>query len=346
MVITVAGYDSAVQNNPRAWLFGVLLSTAEYGVVATLFCACVFLLRKSSGDTRNNTHFFLLWYITMMFTLSTAGLLASIIKVTKVIFQHDGTAVHQAVMENTTTSCVILANWGADGFLLWRCAVFYHGVCPLLRWVILVLVSFLASISLAMGVICFLINSNTNILSGLDFDVIFVAFACSSAFINLVITGLIVGRIIYFRRSLAKTLGHNSSLSYTSVISMLVESASLVVIFVTAYVICALAPGLGNISIVPLESLTNIYVISPLIIIFRVGQGKSWQRGTAQLYLRDIETSQPRQAISALHFADSPSVISFQSGQSVRDHEHPPEMKTINIDENALGPLPNAMNIY
>lgn len=63
----------------------------------------------------------------------------------------------------------------------------------------------------------------------------FLAFAVISLFVNLLITALVVLRLLFFRKRLRATLGSCHGSAYTTVISMCIESAALVIVFSTAF---------------------------------------------------------------------------------------------------------------
>lgn len=95
------------------------------------------------------------------------------------------------------------------------------------------------------------------------------AFACTSLFVNVVITSLIVARLVYFIRRIKASLGSASISIYTNVIAMLVESAALTIVFGASYLILTLALPVQSFvlleslsAIVPMMSLTHIYVSS------------------------------------------------------------------------------------
>jgi len=143
------------------------------------------------------------------------------------------------------------------------------------------------------------------------------AVSCTSLFVNLVITSLIVARIMYFIKTIQATLDRSHWSKYRDVISMLMESAALITLFALAYVILTLAlpikgrkiPMESLSALVPMTSMTHIYVgfpssvsnghflrfgtqqvIAPCLIIYRVGQGEDWRtRSTTGTGVSDLE---------------------------------------------------------
>ena len=56
--------------------------------------------------------------------------------------------------------------------------------------------------------------------------------------LNIILTSLIVGKILWMRRSVTMGLGSQHSKQYTSVVAMLIESAALYSITGIVYIIC------------------------------------------------------------------------------------------------------------
>jgi len=187
--------------------------------------------------------------------------------------------------------CVTLTSWGADGFMLWRCAMLYQGISRP-RWLALLsLIVFLALMSFVAGVI---------FLSG-GIGIGFVTFISATIFLNLVTATLITVRILYYQRFIQKTVGLvGSSSPYTMVIVICLESSALIVVINVITLILAFGPffqlwGLSLISI-PMNLLVHIYVLSPLLIIYRVARGKTVT----------IKPSEGGPVVSALHFTSQP----------------------------------------
>ena len=66
---------------------------------------------------------------------------------------------------------------------------------------------------------------------------IFITFSSTTLFVNWVVTVLVVLRLLHFRRRVIMTLGDTYSKPYAGIISMCVESAALVIIFSTIFLV-------------------------------------------------------------------------------------------------------------
>jgi len=140
-----------------------------------------------------------------------------------------------------------------------------------------------------------------------------IILSCTSLFVNIVITSLIIGRIVYFIRAIRRSRGAFYSSQYKHIISMLVESAALIMFFTLAYVVLTYAmptesivsspgkeiPAATRLSIgglIAVMNLIHVYVrtaviivrvdadgvvnlmqvIANCLIIYRVAQGRAW----------------------------------------------------------------------
>ena len=72
-------------------------------------------------------------------------------------------------------------------------------------------------------------------------------FISLSAFVNIILTVLIVSRLVYHRRYIQNTLGVQHGSPYTNVITMCVESSALVVISNGLYTILHFVGGYGEV---------------------------------------------------------------------------------------------------
>jgi hypothetical protein len=98
--------------------------------------------------------------------------------------------------------------------------------------------------------------------------------------LNIILTLSIATKIWIARFRIQKLLGVNSSASgqYVSVASMLVESAALYAVWSIVFLICYVRnTPLQNILLPPLGQIQGI---APVLIVFRVAQGRAWSRNT------------------------------------------------------------------
>ncbi|KAF9000984.1 hypothetical protein BDQ17DRAFT_644938 [Cyathus striatus] len=117
------------------------------------------------------------------------------------------------------------------------------------------------------------------------------AFALSQ---NVLLTSLIVGRLLLFRYRIRKALGTQHGKEYVNVTTMLVESQALLGIGQLALLATILPlqvprfPGLETdstsnspSSVVMYQIVGQLQVLSPVLLIYRVMQGKTYDSKTA-----------------------------------------------------------------
>ncbi|TFK35715.1 hypothetical protein BDQ12DRAFT_611226 [Crucibulum laeve] len=114
--------------------------------------------------------------------------------------------------------------------------------------------------------------------------------------INVSITMMIVTRLFIHRRHLSRLLGSPNASPYTAIITILVESAALVVLCDIFFLISfALNSWTGNIGF---QIWIQIQTIGPLLIIFRVGQGSAWSTETGRVSTQTATINFTRETIT------------------------------------------------
>ncbi|KAJ7708216.1 hypothetical protein B0H17DRAFT_1273970 [Mycena rosella] len=104
------------------------------------------------------------------------------------------------------------------------------------------------------------------------------AYWSLSIALNILLTISIVIRIWFVRRQIRTLLGTQHSGQYISIAAMLIESAALYAVWSTVFLVSyARQSPLENI-LLPAQG--QIQVIAPLLILFRVAQGRAWSRNT------------------------------------------------------------------
>ena len=143
--------------------------------------------------------------------------------------------------------------------------------------------------------------------------------------INIIAAVLIAARVIYFQRYIKQTVGSDRNNQYTTVIIICIESSALIVLFSILFIVLFLTNSPA--SFIFIQSLVHInvrvhnlllscknresyvclkyWVISPLLIVYRVALGKA-------------VTCSPRRpedgrSISGMHFAPARNTSSVNS---------------------------------
>ncbi|TFK34579.1 hypothetical protein BDQ12DRAFT_669329 [Crucibulum laeve] len=268
--------DSVCKYYTVVALQGHILAGIAYGLVLALFLLCFHLItgRTRSPKTCSRQDIAILIYVSFMFFCATLGIASNALQIQEYI--RSGLCPQSALssLGKVGDVCFVLLGWGADGLLIWRCIVVYQGA-RIRRWVLPTIAGFMALISFA-----FLIFPS---------DMPLWIYTSISLLINIIVTTLIIGRLYTFRRRIVKALGPMHGTHYTNTLSIIIESAALVLIFMTFVV--ATAFGVSPLyEIMATEALIQVQAIAALWIIFRVAQGKAWGGNTSDEITRNMTT--------------------------------------------------------
>ncbi|KAF9000948.1 hypothetical protein BDQ17DRAFT_1542942 [Cyathus striatus] len=172
--------------------------------------------------------------------------------------------------------------WAVDVIMIWRFLVVYHDF-RLFKWIILGFSSLLLMGSIAFGMLQAIMTS----INPAIYLVVLEAFALSQ---NMLLTSLIVGRLLLFRYRTRKALGAQHGNEYINVTTMIVESQALLGIgqvVLLATILPLQSPTLANnnfknspSSVVMYRIVGQLQVLTPVLLIYRVMQGKTYDSKT------------------------------------------------------------------
>lgn len=94
--------------------------------------------------------------------------------------------------------------------------------------------------------------------------------------LNVLVTTMIVGRLYFIRRRTRAVLSNTHSRTYTSIASMLIESAALYTC--TALVFLVTYARASNVQNLVLPLLGQVQAVAPLLIMWRVARGQAISR--------------------------------------------------------------------
>ncbi|KDR70156.1 hypothetical protein GALMADRAFT_230150 [Galerina marginata CBS 339.88] len=243
-------------------MLGTFISAIAYGIVITLSFDCFRLLSRQVPAIQSKPmRRFMFVFISVMLLLSTLSVVQGITVASMSIF-HGFTLPG---LPSGAPFALPFTIWGADGFMLWRCAVLYQGVSRPSRLGLLFLMTFVAVAGLGTGIMLFLKTA-----SGRSPTLTVVSL---STFLNLAITSLISLRLIRHQKYLRDALGPAHGSPYKRLNAMIVESAALIIFFCVPYIFLVVFQRPER--VVFLILLPQICVISPLLIIYRVAKGRA-----------------------------------------------------------------------
>jgi len=216
-----------------------------------------------------------------------------------------------------TTASIILQLM-SDGLLIYRCLIVWRDRR------IIILPCFLWLATLAFGILELYVSGtpNANFFVGLAAHIA-VTYAATSIGLNVLVTCLICGRILFYARFAQKQLGQAIAETYFSIAAIIIESA-------LPYTLCGVAFlvsfGLNSeISILFLSFYIMFTCISPQMLILRVASGRAWDSKTAtrphssSMFFSSVApttTIATTSRFSAIHLDDVRKATSSQDEES------------------------------
>jgi len=177
-----------------------------------------------------------------------------------------------------------------DGLLLFRCYMVWD------RSKVIMILPLLAYIS---AVVCGILT----VVSAAALNFVLPYFGLTMG-LNMFLSLMICGKLLWARRSIVSALGKEHARLYTSVASMVIESAS-----INAIVSCiciGMLPSSASGLDIALGTQVNVMVICPMLILIRVARGRAYST----------------EAISTTHASTH---IGFRHGSSHQMHPRPPK---------------------
>ncbi|PPQ92068.1 hypothetical protein CVT25_007316 [Psilocybe cyanescens] len=314
----------------KSWLIGNLGGAVAYGITITLAWNCLILLGRSTQNISSCMRSIMRILIIFMCLIETA----SFILATGGVINWSKTSADPMDLVNSfnlgTTFLSIRIESGCSGDLvlrwiygtfmhslsfgwIWRCIMPYEEIARPGRIVVIVFVTLLTLTSLGVG-LCALVT-RPPVVQWSRYRIL-TLFEIIALVVNGSISTLIIARILYHQRYLRKIFGADHGPAYTRVLSILIESASLTLFLSLTHVILAASYGPAdaasspeNMVFVKLIPQTN--TIAPILIIFRVAQGRTWQNDPT----KSIAANEDFDArhMQSLKFAMNDSVSVFEA---------------------------------
>jgi len=269
----------------KTWLQGPNLSAVAYGVNLTLFILNISLLKKRVKGQRSRQTLWLIIYLCVTFILSTLTV-AGQAEMTQLSFIDNrdfpgGPAAYEQSQFSSPIGSLgnyslTLMNWFSDSLLLWRCFVIYRDLRTSI-WLVMAVPGLTLLMSFVTGIM-FLDKTSQPSSSPWASALFTLLYVATSLSLNILLTLMIVIRLYFYRRHTIKLLGHRHATQYTSIITMLVESAAVMdVMFIFFLIPFAMGNPIANIFLL---SMVQVQVAASYMIIYRVAQGIAWTSHT------------------------------------------------------------------
>ncbi|KAL5492820.1 hypothetical protein ACEPAI_4268 [Sanghuangporus weigelae] len=279
----------------RATLIGDILADMFYGATVVIFLQTMYALlniRKSRpGENRNIV---LIAFTTILFVLATVFVSMDTHSLQLGFIdnrEYPGGPIaytlskYSDVITVFPNACFIITAWLADGFLLYRCILVFRFELYILALPVLMYLG-----SIAMGVLLLFQTSqpSANLWTKVSINFGIPYFSLSMS-LNVVVTILIATRLLLYRRKLLQELGPQqvSVIPYVSIAAMIVESS----MFYAVFSLLFLGPygAKSHISNIFLPIVSQVQVIAPMLITFRVATRRAWDRSTATAPITNIK---------------------------------------------------------
>ncbi|KAF5382519.1 hypothetical protein D9615_003080 [Tricholomella constricta] len=280
---------------------GVTISEIMYGFTIILFFRCMRGLlwpRKHSGFPRNPS---MALYTFVLFSLGTVFVAMNARNSELAYIDYRGFpggplaftfSRYSTAIVVIPNAAFILANWLADGFLLFRCKVIWGDK----YWVlILPVLMFLGSI--AMGILTIFQSSrpNASLWSAVTVDFALPYFSLSAS-LNILFLPLLMSFRLHLHHRMTRKKGLGSAIPYASV-GILVESSALYAVSSLLFIATYGANNGASALFLPILSQTQI--IAPLLIISRVANQRAY--GSSQFHGGAVvSSSQPRTLVDTI----------------------------------------------
>ncbi|KAJ7769392.1 hypothetical protein B0H16DRAFT_1452588 [Mycena metata] len=262
---------------------GVFLSGVAYGILFTITAQTLLLFSQLPKD---KTPRLLIAYIIAIFVLASVGFGGNA-KFNQMTYIDDrnypgGPNAYTVDFYSTLVNMLsfgayILMSWMADGLVLWRFTLIWEVKYWLSAFPLLM---FLGSVGSSIALFISIARHRDTFWSekSMQFGL---AYWSLSIALNIILTLSIVARIWLVRRQVHALAGdspRHSAIHYVSIAAMLIESAALYATWSMVFLICyARNTPLQNLLLPPLGQVQGI---APLLILFRVAQGRAWSQDT------------------------------------------------------------------
>jgi len=323
----VNSLPSVPDNDPglRFWIHGLLLQTIIYGINIVFFFMCIYALLIHIFKAVHSHHFHkqhlcqnscLIVYTVVIFALATLVMTHQWTFIARVWYPPLGYRPKldsPEAIQRACESALLLVNWGAISFLLWRCLVHWKSNSMFPRKIMgIPYLTFLVCI--ATGFLQIIKNTIPSALpspGARDINWLLVHWSVSAGLYYL-LSLLIVARIFYHRYVLQTQIGKHSA-RFTSYLTIIIESGVLLVVFATAHLI--ILARHWNLRLLFEVPLGQLQVLIPLMIIQRIAAGKAWSGKTVDCLLqRDPEPPSAKpEEVSTMGFNPNTEVSSSQN---------------------------------
>ncbi|KAG6911288.1 hypothetical protein DXG01_002127 [Tephrocybe rancida] len=277
--------DAATIMLERMFVAGDFISGVGYGIQLILYVACARYLWNTRHSRQS---IFLLTYITLLLCIETIFEVAQSHTVQMIYVDNrnypGGPWAYFLATQELPINVLFIASlfsltFLADLLVLWRCWVIWRAFGKLGAWLAISFPGLLLLGSFVMGTLWTLQSSQPGLSL---YSALPVAYGTSyyaiSLSVNIILTLLITLRLLLYRRTVMKSLPEDHAREYVSLLTIIVESASLYSIFALIFLITYAINTPVNSVFLTVASFTQ--QIANYLIIYRLTQGRAWHKNT------------------------------------------------------------------
>ncbi|KAF9012069.1 hypothetical protein BDQ17DRAFT_1420465 [Cyathus striatus] len=267
------GVTSIMDLYVKPWIYGNIFAGMLYGAIVLIVIAYlrILVIHVKGKKLISAQERILSIYVAVAFVLSTLQIGGALQRTINGLYETNMDArIFTGRGSWLQNVCYMLTAWAVDMIMMWRFLIIYHDL-KRTKWSIFVFSSVIQTASIVFEVV--------------------------AMFQNIMLTTLIVGRLLLCRRRIRRVLGKCYGNEYTGVASMVVESQSLLGV-AQVIMLVSLIETYSNIATYGLtfyQVTGQIQVLSPMILIYRVMQGKMYNSETiaqiAQLRIKNDDVS-------------------------------------------------------
>ncbi|KAF7370709.1 hypothetical protein MSAN_00704100 [Mycena sanguinolenta] len=275
----------------RNFIAGDVIVGTAYGIQLTLWANCALFLWKRRKHSRLSM--LLLIYMTTMLLIESL-FVAVEARTLQFIYidnrNYPGGAMTAAI-NVIFYATFFLLTFLSDLLVLWRCWVIWAASGQRnLAWAVITFPIILLAASFAMGTLWTLESSHPDLsmYSALPqaYGTAYYALSLGS---NIILTLLIIGRLVTYRRTLLENFPAELASHYISLATVIIESAALYTIFAVLFLITYALNNPTN--QVWLAVASGCQQIANLLIIYRLADGSAWRQDTLSIKTSAIHFS-------------------------------------------------------
>ncbi|PPR08200.1 hypothetical protein CVT24_001387 [Panaeolus cyanescens] len=270
---------------------GTTTNDVAYGVVLTLYFMCMnVLIEKYREGTHRKRSLISGAYITVMFAAGTFYCAVNA-RESQLAYVDDrnfpGGPVpydHYTFSTPFNVAGVVsffLTAWMNDALLIWRLSVLYSGHRFSVLIIGFALITYLGTFAMGMVALIETVLPDRSFWSAISVKFVMAYYALTVAY-TVLITALMVLRILLARHAFIKVTGSKGhGAQYLSIATMIIESSALYSVW--GLIFLGLYIANNPIQDVFLATLSEVQIIAPMLIIYRVSTGKAWNSDTTNM---------------------------------------------------------------